>query len=211
MKPYFYLAYFHCQVVLSFMRNILVLPFNIDIVSTLSITLVKSFQIHICQNKDLQIPNSMVYKAPDVKSTNVKYKRVLWRIFVMIIHDNFWSQTWNLVSSFPLLGFVSSDPDAPNGSLHIRLYVPVHFMYIIFSSVISSCFPNLFFHRKSLRLPCHLRYHKRFVKVPMGLKVFSLQIMYGGVTYEGQARITQAMTISPKLERSRWLKNTRLY
>ena len=100
MKPYFYIAYFHCQVVLSFMQNTLVLPFNLDIVSTLSITLVKSFQIHICQNKDLQIPNSMVYKAPDVNSTNVKYKRVLWRIFVMIIHDNFCTQTGNLISSF---------------------------------------------------------------------------------------------------------------
>ena len=55
MKPYFYLAYFHCQVVLSFMQNTLVLPFNIDVVFTLSITLVKSFQIHVCQNKDLQI------------------------------------------------------------------------------------------------------------------------------------------------------------
>ena len=55
MKPYFYLAYFHCQVVLSFMQNTLVLPFNIDVVSTLSITLVNSFQVHICQNKDLQI------------------------------------------------------------------------------------------------------------------------------------------------------------
>ena len=126
------------------MQNILVLPFNIDIVSTLCITLVKSFQIHICQNNELQIPNSMVYKAPGVKSTTVKYKRVLWRIFVMINHDNFLSQTWNSVSSFPLLGFVSSDPDAPIGSLDIRLYVPVHFMYTIFFSVISSCFPNLF-------------------------------------------------------------------
>ena len=89
MKPYFYLAYFHFQVVLSFMQNTLVLPFNIDVVSTLSIALVQSIQIYICQNKDLQIPNSMVYKAPDVKSTNVKYERILWRIFVMIIHDNF--------------------------------------------------------------------------------------------------------------------------
>ena len=89
MKPYFYLAYFHFQVVLSFMQNTPVLPFNIDVVSTLSITLVKSFQIHICQNKDSQIANSMVYKAPDVKSTNLKYERVLWWIFVMIIHDNF--------------------------------------------------------------------------------------------------------------------------
>ena len=89
MKPYFYLAYIHCQVVLSFMLNTQVLPFNIDVVSTLSITLVKSFQIQICQNKDLQLPNSTVYKAPGVKSTKVKYKRVLWRIFVMIIHDNF--------------------------------------------------------------------------------------------------------------------------
>ena len=52
MKLYFYLAYFHCQVVISFMQNTLVLPFNIDLVSTLSITLVKSFQIHICQYKD---------------------------------------------------------------------------------------------------------------------------------------------------------------
>ena len=67
------------------------------------------------------------------------------------------------------------------------------------------------FHRKSLRLPCHLRYHKGFVKFPMGLKVFSSQILYGGVTYEGQARMTQAMTISSKPERSRWLKNTRMY
>ena len=55
MKPYFYLAYFHCQVVFSFMQNTLVLPFNIDVVSTLSFTLVRSFQIHIYQNKDLQI------------------------------------------------------------------------------------------------------------------------------------------------------------
>ena len=62
MKPYFYLAYFHFQVVVSFMQNTLVLPFNIDVVSTLSITSVKSFQIHICQNKESQIPNSMVYK-----------------------------------------------------------------------------------------------------------------------------------------------------
>ena len=74
----------------------------------------------------------MVYKAPDVKSTNVTYKRVLWRIFAMIIHDNFWTQTRNLVSSFPSLGFESSNPDAPNGTLHIRLYVPVHFIHIIF-------------------------------------------------------------------------------
>ena len=74
----------------------------------------------------------MAYKAPDVKSTNVKYKRVLWRIFVMIIHDNFSTQTLNLVSSFPSLGFVSSNPDAPNGTLHIRLYVPVYFIHIIF-------------------------------------------------------------------------------
>ena len=137
MKPYFYLAYFHFQVVLSFMVNTLVLPFNIDVVSTLSITLVKSFQIHICKKKDSQIPNSMVYKAPDVKSTNAKYERVLWRIFVMIIHDNFWTQTWNLVSSFPLLGFVSSNPDAPNGTLHIRLYVPMSILNILF-------FPPLF-------------------------------------------------------------------
>ena len=79
----------------------------------------------------------MVYKVPDVKSTNGKYKRVLWRIFVMIIHDNFWTQKWNLVSSFPSLGFVSSNPDAPNGTLHIRLCVPVHFIHIIFSSIIS--------------------------------------------------------------------------
>ena len=137
MKPYFYLAYIHCQVVLSFMLNTQVLPFNIDVVSTLSITLVKSFQIHICQNKDLQLPNSTVYKAPGVKSTKVKYKRVLWWIFVMIIHDNFWTQPWNLVSSFPLLGFVSSNPDAPNGTLHIRRYVLVHFIHIIVSAVIS--------------------------------------------------------------------------
>ena len=74
----------------------------------------------------------MVYKAPDVKSTNVTYKRVLWRIFAMIIHDNFWTQTWNLVSSFASLGFESSNPDAPNGTLHIGLYVPVHFIHIIF-------------------------------------------------------------------------------
>ena len=66
MNPYFYLAYFHCHVVILFMQNTLVLRFNIYIASTLSITLVKSFQIHICQNRDLQIPNSMVYKAPDV-------------------------------------------------------------------------------------------------------------------------------------------------
>ena len=77
MNPYFHLAYFPCHVVILFMQNTLVLPFNIYIASTLSITLVKSFQIHICQNRDLQIPHSMVYKAPDVKSTNVKYKRVL--------------------------------------------------------------------------------------------------------------------------------------
>ena len=145
MKPYFYLAYFHFQVVLLFMQNTLVLPFNIDVVSTLSITSVKLFQIHICKNKDSQIPNSMVYKAPDVKSTNVKYERVLWRIFVMIIQDNFWTQTWNLVSSFPLLGLVSSNPDAPNGTLHIRRYVPMSILYtLIFSSIISKCFPNLF-------------------------------------------------------------------
>ena len=137
MKPYFYLAYFHFQVVLSFMQNTPVLPFNIDVVSTLSITLVKSFQIHICQNKDSQIANSMVYKPPNVKSTNLKYERVLWWIFVMIIHDNFWTQTWNLVSSFPLLGFVSSNPDAPNGTLHIRLYVPMSILYTLF-------FPPLF-------------------------------------------------------------------
>ena len=137
MKPYFYSAYFHFQVVLSFMQNTPVLPFNIDVVSRLSITLVKSFQIHICQNKDLQIANSMVYKAPDVKSTNLKYERVLWWIFVIIIHDNFWTQTWNLVSSFPLLGFVSSNPDAPNGTLHIRLYVPMSILYTLF-------FPPLF-------------------------------------------------------------------
>ena len=137
MKPYFYLAYFHCQVVLSFMQNTLVLPLNIDVDSTLSFTLVKLFQIHICQNKDLQIQNSMAYKYPGVKPTNVKYKRVLRRIFVMITHDNFWTQTWNSVSSFPLLGIVSSNPDAPNGTLHIRRYVPVHFIHIIFSSVIS--------------------------------------------------------------------------
>ena len=73
----------------------------------------------------------MAYKAPDAKSTSVKYKRVLWRIFVMIIHDNFWTQTWNLVSSFPSLRFVSSNPDAPNGTLHIRLYVPVYVIHII--------------------------------------------------------------------------------
>ena len=140
VKPYFYLAYFHCQVVLPFMQNTLVLPFNIDLVSTLSITLVKSFQMHIWRNEDLQIPNSMVYKAPDVKSTNVKYRRVLWRIFVMIIHDYFWTQTWNLVSSFPLLGFVISNPDAPNGTLHIRRYVPVHFMHIIFTPLFLNVF-----------------------------------------------------------------------
>ena len=67
-------------------------------------------------------------------------------------------------------------------------------------------FFEFIFYRKSLRLSCHLRYHKGFVKFPMGLKVFSSQIMYGGFTNEGQARITQAMTISPKPERSRWLK-----
>ena len=137
MKPYFYSAYFHFQVVLSFMQNTPVLPFNIDVVSRLSITLVKSFKIHICQNKDLQIANSMVYKAPDEKSTNLKYERVLWWIFVIIIHGNFWTQTWNLVSSFPLLGFVSSNPDAPNGTLHIRLYVPMSILYTLF-------FPPLF-------------------------------------------------------------------
>ena len=140
MKPYFYLDYFHRQVVFSFMQNTLVFPFDIDVVFTLSITLVNSFQIHICQNKDLQIPHSMVYKAPDVKSRNVKYKRVLSRIFVMVIHDNFWTQMWNFVSSFPSLGFVSSNPDAPNGTLHIRLYVPVHFMHIIFPPLFLNVF-----------------------------------------------------------------------
>ena len=131
MQSYFYLDYFHCQVVF-FMQNTLVFPINRDVVFTLSITLVNSFQIHICRDIDLQIPSSMGYKAPDVKSRNVKYKWVLWRIRVMVIHDNFWTQTWNLVSSLPPLGFVSSNPDAPNGTLHIRLYVPVHFIHIIF-------------------------------------------------------------------------------
>ena len=139
-----------------------------------------------------------------------KYKRVLWRIFVMIIHDNFWTQTWNLVSSFPLLGFVSSNPDAPNGTLHIRLYVPMSILYTLFFLRYFLMFSEFIFHRKSLRLPCHLCYRKGFVKFPMGLKVLSSQIMYGGVTYEGQARITQAMT-QYLLSRSRWLKNTRLY
>ena len=72
-------------------------------------------------------------------------------------------------------------------------------------------FSEFMFHRKSLRLPCHLRYHKGFVKFPMGLNVFSSQIMYGGVTYEEQVRMTQAMTISSKPERSGWLKKTRMY
>ena len=124
----------------------------------------------------------MAYKAPDVKSTSVKYKRVLWRIFVMIIHDNFWTQTWNLVSSFPSLRFVSSNPDAPNGTLHFTYR---SMLYTLFYLHYFLMFSEFMFHRKSLRLPCHLRYHEGFVKFPMGLKVFSSQIMYVGVTYEG--------------------------
>ena len=43
--------------------------------------------MYICQNHDLQIQVFMVYKAPDLQSTNVNI-RVPWRIFVMKMHDN---------------------------------------------------------------------------------------------------------------------------
>ena len=42
---------------------------------------------NICQNHDLKIQVFMVYKAPDLQSTNVNI-RVPWRIFVMKMHDN---------------------------------------------------------------------------------------------------------------------------
>ena len=187
------------------MQNTLVIPFNIDVVSTLSITLLISFQIHICRKK--RLANSKFYGLQssrcEIKKCEIKTSFVA--DMRMVIHDNFGTQTWNLVSSLPSLGFVSSNPDSPNGTLHIRLYIPVHFIHIIFPPLFLM-FSEFIFHRKSLRLPCHLRYHKGFVKFSMGLKVFSSQIMYGRVTFKGQGRMTQAMTISSKRERSRWLK-----
>ena len=152
----------------------------------------------------------MVYKAPDFKSTNVKYKRVLWRIFAMIIHDNFWTQTWNSFHHFR--HWALSFPTQMHQMAPYTLgYTYRSILYTLFFLRYFLMFSEFMFHRKSLRLPCHLRYHKGFVKFPMGLNVFSSQIMYGGVTYEEQVRMTQAMTISSKPERSRWFKKTRMY
>ena len=182
MKPYFYLAYFHCQVVLSFMQNTLVLPFNIDVVFTLSITLVKSFQIHVCQNKDLQI---------------------LWLTKLQM-----WNQQVSNINEFcgGYLSWLSTTTFEPRRGIwfhHFRHWalsvltqmhqmVPYTFgftyrsiLYTLFFLRYFLKFSEFMFHRKSLRLPCHLRYHEGFVKFPMGLKVFSSQIMYVGVTYEG--------------------------
>ena len=45
-------------------------------------------------------------------------------------------------------------------------------LYTLFFLCYFLMFSEFIFHRKSLRLPCDLRYHKGFVKFPMGLKVF---------------------------------------
>ena len=104
----------------------------------------KSCFKYICQNQDLQIQCFIVYKAPDVQSTNVKNESSVtdicrfFAIYVIVFCET------------------SCNPGALNDTLHIPLYVAVavmddNFFFQFFLNFFRINFPP------KIWLPCHLR------------------------------------------------------
>ena len=100
----------------------------------------------ICKNQKLQIPIFMVYKAPDVQLTKIKYDSSATEI-CHEIHANPFNP--DLYLFFVIYVTVLCEPcfnaDAVRSTLHVRLYVPVDFIHDIFTFIILFLFfPNCF-------------------------------------------------------------------
>ena len=64
----------------------------------------------------------MVYKAPNVKSTNVKHKRVLWLIFITVTH-NFGIQNYYISIKFESFSFKNGHRNAEKAQMIVMRYI----------------------------------------------------------------------------------------
>ena len=137
-------------------------------------------EIFICKNQKLRIPIFMVYKAPEVQLTKIKYDSSAKEI-CHEIHANHFNP--DLYLFFVIYVTVLCEPcfnaDAVRSTLHVRLYAPVDFIHDIFTCIIFLCFPE--FVKTKITLPCHLRNQKDSVQIQRGFKDISWVIMCCGV------------------------------
>ena len=133
-----------------------------------SFMLLKLGQILTCHSQKLQILIFMVYNAPDVQLTRMKYNNSATEICHEIPWQPFLIQI-RILSTFTLL---YCNPDALSSILYIRLYVPIDFMHDIFSFIIFQI-ARIYFPTKITYVTVSFTLPERFVKLQRGIKGFS--------------------------------------